>query len=142
MSLHDGISATLPRLREHAASLMVDEGKALRPTGGYEYVDGIEVLATDPLFGPIQCKIKPPRSVAPRDVEVGGRTAVVIPGELHLPADPSRPEFSELTIGDIWEITSTDDNSLTQLGRRYRITAEADGSMVTACRYTIERVVS
>lgn len=124
---------------------MLDGGKALRPTGGYEYVDGAEVLATSPLFGddePVRCKIKPPRTVAPRDVEVGGRTAVVVPGELHLPADPEHPEYAGLTVGDIWEMVTVDSSSLTQVGRQYRITGEADGSMVTACRYTIERVVN
>lgn len=118
---------------------MLDAGKALRPTGGYEYVDGEEVLATDPLFGPVRCKIKPPRTVAPRDVEVGGRTSVVVPGELHLPA---APEYAGLTIGDVWEMTAVGSMSLSQVGRQYRITGEADGSLLTACRYTIERVVS
>ena len=132
-------------LRRDALALMLDAGKALRPTGGYEYVGGVEIQATDALFGsdaaPVRCKIKPPRTTT-RDVEVGGRTAAVVPDELHLPADPDHPEYADLTIGDLWEIVTVDPQSLTRVGRRYRITGEADGSMVTACRYTVERVVS
>lgn len=136
------VDAAVSAGRTVAQSLMLDAGKALRPTGGYEYVAGTEVQATTPLFGPVCCKVKPPQTVAPRDIEVGGRTSVVIPGALHLPADPAHPEYAELTIGDLWEMTAVGGLSLSQVGRRYRITGEADGSLLTACRYTIERVVS
>lgn len=128
--------------RSAAERLMLDAGKALRPTGGYEYVDGEDVLATEDLFADVPCKVKPPRTVAPRDVEAGGRTLAVIPGEVHIPADPEHPEYASLTVGDLWEITEVGPTSLTQVGRRYRITSEADGSFQTACRYTVERVVS
>lgn len=130
--------------RAEAQVLMLDAGKALRPTGGYEYVDGEEVLATEALFGsgePVCCKIKPPR-LETREADAGGRTVVTIPGELHIPADPNHLEYAAMTVGDLWEIVTVAPTSLTRVGRRYRITSETDGTSVTACRYAIERVVS
>lgn len=131
---------------------MLDGGKALRPTGGYVYDPvasggtGGDVEAVGPVFGssaaPVSCKIKPPRAVSERESEAGGRTVVTLPAELHLPADPARPEYASLRIGDYWEIVTVTPTSLTKVGRRYRITNEADGTSVTACRYTVERVVT
>lgn len=119
---------------------MTDAGKALRPTGEgrvYDPVAGEEVEATDEVLS-APCKIKPPR-LENRESEVGGRTSVTIPGELHLPATR---ENAALRVGDLWEVTSVGDQSLAVVGRRYRITGESDGTNGTACRYAIERVVS
>lgn len=133
----------LPAMRVRAKALMLDAGTAKRPTGGYVYdpETGSDVEATDDLFGPVNCKIKPPRTVA-REAEAGGRTVVTIPGELHLPADPVHPEYADLRVGDIWEMTTVSDLSLSEVGRRYRITSEADGTLVTACRYSVERTTT
>lgn len=115
---------------------MVDAGRAERPNGT-AYVGGKDTTTYDPLFE-AACKVKPPRLVS-REAEVGARTAVTIPGELHLPATA---EHAGLQVGDTWVITAAHDLSLAEVGERYRITSEADGTLVTACRYSVERVVT
>ncbi len=138
MSLQSAIEAELPFLRAEAESLMLDAGKALRPTGStYDPVEQANVDTFADLFES-PCKIKPPRTVV-REDQVGGRTAVTVPGELHLPADP---QHAGLTEGDLWEIVMVDPLSLTVVGRQYRIKGEVDGTLVTACRYSVERVIS
>lgn len=139
-------AAELAEFRAEAEALMLDAGTAKRPTGGYAFDpsanggQGADVEATSDVLS-AACKIKPPRTVS-RENEVGGRTSVVIPGELHLPADPDHPEYADLAVGDIWEMTAVHALSLSQVGRRYRITSEADGTLVTACRYSVERVAT
>lgn len=123
--------------RRFALGGMTDAGRALRPTGDGKVYDpelGAEVEATEEVLA-APCMINPPRT-AERESEVGGRTLVEIPGELHLPASP---ENASLRVGDFWEITDVGDQSLTIVGRRYRITGESDGTAVTACRYSIDR---
>lgn len=133
--------AELDEFRTDAESLMLDTGKALRPTGGrvYDPETQTEVDEADDLFGPVVCKIKPSRSLSPHGEEAGERTIVTIPAELHL---PSTTQNASLIPGDLWEIVSVDPQSLSTVGRRYRITSEVDGTIVTACRYTVERVVT
>lgn len=124
-----------------AVSLMLDTGKALRPIGGFTYDPDTqaEVAEYDDLFGPEPCKVKPSRSLSPRGEEAGDRTVVTVPAELHLPATAQN---ATMVPGDVWEIVSLGAQSLSVVGRRYRITSEVDGTFVTACRYTVERVVS
>lgn len=130
--------------RAAAERLMVDSGKALRPTGGtvYDPETQTEGPEYDDLFGTpraVPCKIKSSRSLSPREAEAGDRTVITIPAELHLPA---KAAYAGLVPGDVWELTRVDPRSLNAVGRRYRITSEVDGTYVTACRYTVERVVS
>lgn len=136
------VEGRLARGRAAAAALMLDAGKALRPTGGMEYIGGKDVQAVEPLLGsdsePVRCKIKPPRT-AVHEAEAGGRTVVTVPGELHLPATP---ENARLVDGDLWEMTAVSVSSLSRVGRRYRVKGEVDGTLVTACRYTVERVTT
>lgn len=132
----------LDQMRADAESLYLDAGKALRPTGGtvYDPDTQTEVDAYDDLFGTpraVPCKVKPSRSLSPRGEEAGERTIVTIPAELHLPA---KGAYAGLVPGDVWELTKVDSRSLNTVGRRYRITSEVDGTYVTACRYTVERV--
>lgn len=129
------VVAALPEMRRMAESLMLDAGRSLRPTGGWEVVDGVEVQAADLLFAS-SCKIQT-RQVRPREVEVGGRTAVEVRIELHLPVSTA-----PLEVGDLWEITTVHALSLAATGTRYRVTAPVDGSLKTARRYAVERVVS
>lgn len=134
------MSATSAMLagRRAAAALMLDRGKALRPTGDRTYDSGAqaEVDVYDDLFGPIACKVKP-SSLSTRSSEAGERTVITIPAELHLPATVQN---TGLVPGDVWEIVSVHAQSLNTVGRRYRITSEVDGTIVTACRYSVERV--
>lgn len=130
------VSATLAG-RRAAESLMLDAGKALHPTGGWTVIDGVEVLATEPLFGtdaePIRCKIQV-RELVARESEVGGRTVITVRTELHLPA--STPP---MTTGDLWELVSVDALSLAAVGWRYRVVGPVGGTMKTARRYEVER---
>lgn len=132
--MHELVSA-IPEMRMLAESLMVDTGSALRPTGGYEYVDGKDVEAVEALFGPVRCKIQD--GLGAVDAEVGGRTAVETRPRLHLPA--STPP---LTTGDLWEMTDTHPLSLEVVGTRYRIVAPVSGTLKTARRYEVEVVVT
>ena len=135
VTIRAAIEAELPRLRSEAESLMLDTGKALRPTEGWTVVDGIEVQATDDLFTSA-CKIQT-RTLQAREAEVGGRTAVEVRTELHLPASTA-----PLAVGDLWEMTAAHALSLAVVGARYRVTAPVDGTLKTARRYEVERVVS
>lgn len=114
---------------------MLDTGTARRLTGGWTVVDGVEVRAAADLFTS-PCKIQT-RQIQPRESEVGGRTAVEVSTELHLPADTA-----PLEVGDLWELTAVNFLSLAVVGTRYRVTAPVDGTFKTARRYAVERVVS
>lgn len=130
-------SATLAG-RAAAERLMLDTGKALRPTGGtvYDPATQSSVAAADDLFTDTPCKLQS-RGLVSADNEVGDRTATTIRVELHLPAD-SDP----LTTGDLWEITDVSDLSMATVGDRYRVTAPIAKSIATARRYEVERVVT
>lgn len=128
-------TSALRRARVAAEKLMLDTGKALRPTGDYEYVDGEEVLAPSELFTTV-CKVQT-RNLVAREAEVGGRTSTTVRTELHLPAD-SDP----LTAGDLWEITAVHPMSLSVVGQRLRVLAPVAGTLKTARRYEVEEVVS
>lgn len=114
---------------------MVDTGTAKRPTGDYEYVDGVEVLATEDLFTS-RCKVQT-RNLVAREEQVGARTSVSVRTELHLPAstDP-------LQVGDLFEFTAVDPLSLAVVGQRVRIVAPVSGSLKTARRYEVTEAVS
>lgn len=127
--------AELEQSRSDAESLMVDAGRALRPTGGYELVDGVDVEAADELFV-ASCKVQT-RNLVARESEVGGRTSASVRMELHLPV-----ATDALRVGDLWEITDAHPLSLSVVGQRFRVTAPVAGSLKTARRYEVEVVVS
>lgn len=133
--MHELVSA-IPEMRMLAESLMLDEGSALRPLENqWDVIDGIEVPATEPLFDS-RCKIQT-REVQARESEVGGRTAVEVRMELHLPADTD-----PLAVGDLWEITAAHALSLSMVGQRLRVTAPVAGTLKTARRYQVEEAVT
>lgn len=122
---------------------MLDTGKALRPTGEgfvYDEIAQTDVEATEPLFGtteePVRCKVQT-RQVQARESEVGGRTAVEVRMELHLPATTA-----PLAVGDLWEFVTVHPLSLSIVGQRVRVTAPVAGTFKTARRYEVEEVVS
>lgn len=127
--------------RRAAESLMLDAGKALRPTGSEEYDpdadggQGANVPMFDDLFES-KCKVQT-RALVAQEVEVGGRTSTSVRTELHLPADTA-----PLTVGDVWEITVAHPVSLAIVGQRLRVTAPTAGSLKTARRYVVEEVLS
>lgn len=135
------VESALMAGRSRAESLMLDHGTALHPTGGKTYDpdadngNGADVDTYDELFAS-RCKIQS-RNVEPRSSEVGGRTAVEVRTELHLPA--STPA---LEVGDVWEITEAHPLSFSEVGQRLRVTAPVAGSLKTARRYVVEEVVS
>ena len=139
--LADDVAWALPQLRREAEALMVDAGKALRPTGGYVYDPnanggtGGDVLATDELFTS-RCKVQT-RNVMARESEVGGRTSTTVRMEIHLPADTA-----PLTVGDLWEFTAVSPLSLATIGQQVRVIAPVAGTFKTAARYEVEEVVS
>lgn len=121
---------------------MLDAGKALRPTGEgfvYDDVTQTDVEATEPLFGddtPVPCKVQT-RTIQARESQVGGRTAVEVRTELHLPvATPP------LAVGDVWEFVTVHPLSLSVVGQRMRVLAPVAGTLKTARRYEVEEVVS
>lgn len=132
--------------RVAAERLMLDAGKALRPTGGYEYDPaangglGGDVLETAALFGsdvaPVACKIQT-RNLVARESEVGERTSVSVRTELHIPAASPR-----LEAGDIWQIVTAHSLSLSEVGQQLRVVAPVAGTLKTAARYEVEEVVS
>lgn len=133
------ILRTLPELRGLAESLMLDTCKAIRVIGT-DYVNGSDVEVTEPIFGsdlePVPCKVKPATRSGAQEAAAGGRTVVTVPAEVHLPA---KPEYAVLVDGDLIVIVTVHPLSLSREGRRYRVVGEVDGSLVTACRYTVER---
>lgn len=137
MSFSDSILAELPFLREQAESLMLDAGKALRPVTPEQWVlvGSVETLATADLFAS-RCKVQTP-AAQPSESEVGGRTAVEVRTELHLPASTA-----PLAVGDVWEFTAVHPLSLAIVGQRLRVTAPVAGTLKTARRYSVEEVVS
>jgi hypothetical protein len=122
----------LAGFRRVAEDNMLDHGAAARPTGGYEYVDGEEVLATAALFES-RYKIQTRGNLTSRETEVGGRTATETAVELHLPAD-SPP----LQVGDLWTCTDPHPVSLEVEGRTWRVVSLAVGTVKTAARYEVE----
>lgn len=127
--------------RRAAERLMLDQGKAMRPTGGTAYDPsadngkGADVDQYAPLFES-HCKIQT-ENVEARTSEVGARTAVEVRTELHLPADTA-----PLMVGDIWEMTAPHALSFAAAGQRLRVTAPVAGSFKTARRYVVEEVVA
>lgn len=125
---------------------MLDVGQVTRPDHGSDVDPGRvkfdptfqeEVEQTQAGFGfSSRCKIQA-RNVQPQESEVGGRTAVTVRTELHLPVDTP-----PLHVGDVWEITTTHPLSLSVVGEKYRVTAPVDGTLKTARRYEVERKVS
>jgi hypothetical protein len=138
MSVVDDVLRELPAWRQQAEALMVDTGTAQRPNGThYDPAAQADVVDYDPDFGfTSRCKINA-RNVAALDQEVGSRTATTVRLELHLPIDTP-----PLAAGDVWTLTVVSPISSTTVGTAYRVTAPVDGTLRTASRYEIERVVS
>ena len=123
--------------RRDALALMVDVFTLARPTGEgmvYDPATQGEVEATDPLgssFGKLQSHF------GPTEAEVGGRTAVTVRNELHLPVDAPA-----LQRGDIATMTTAGPDTPTSLlSTRWRVVAPVGKTWATAARYQIEEVV-
>jgi hypothetical protein len=137
MILSDLIQSHLPLLQREAESLMLDYGKALQVTGpkAYDSAAQAEVEPTADLFeSPYKIQT---RNLVARESEVAGRTATTIRVELHLPASTE-----PLATGDLWECVTPSADSFETAGDRWRVTGIAAGSLKTARRYEVERVLS
>jgi hypothetical protein len=89
--------------RSAAESLMVDTGIMRRSTGRTEqnpFTDEETEVYAD-LFTS-RCKIQT-RNLQASSAEVGGRTAVTVRVELHLPVT-----VAAVQTGDVWEVTAVD----------------------------------
>ena len=128
------VREVLQRGRDRAEALMLDTGQALRPTGDTVYDGDRDVTTYTPLFADSPAKIQ---EAASRTQEVGGRTSVRVGMELHLPATTPA-----LTVGDVFEFTACDPMSLMAPGDRVRIAEPVTGTLRTARRYHVERVVT
>lgn len=135
MTILAAIAAELPYLRAEAEALMLDAGTAKRPTGGYTYVDGEEVLATADLFSS-PCKIQNRHLVA-QEEQVGERTSVSVRTELHLPV-----ATAALTVGDLFVVTTPHALSTVPADAVYRVTGPVGKTLSTARRYEVEEVVT
>ena len=113
---------------------MLDTGQALRPTGAASYDGDRDVTTYTTLFANSPAKIQ---DAASRTQEVGGRTSVRVKMELHLPATTS-----PLEVGDVFEFTGCDPMSLMRPGDRVRVAEPVAGTLRTARRYHVERVVT
>lgn len=131
---HDILGA-LPELRAHAESLMLDYGRAERPTGEPTYVDQEYVQGYEVLFYS-KAKVQS-RALAVEVEEVGERTATTVRLQLHLPADTD-----PLTVGDVWEVTAVHALSTAVVTARYRVTAPVGKTLATARRYEVEEIAS
>lgn len=120
-----------------AERLMLDAGTAKAPTGGstYDPDTQTDVDAFDTLFSSA-CKVQN-RNLVARESEVGGRTSVTVRTELHLPMSTA-----PLAVGNFWEITAANPVSVSQPGELFRVLGPVDGTIKTARRYEVERVVS
>jgi hypothetical protein len=116
---------------------MADAATLRRPTGGWTTgPDGSEVPATELLFTS-PCKVQA-RQVSSLAQDAGGRTAVTVRLELHLPV--SAPL---LDVGDEATITATGPTSDPQMvGWQLRVTAPVLKSYATARRYEVSEVTS
>lgn len=113
---------------------MLDAGTASRPTGT-AYTAGAEVTTYTSLFSSA-CKVQG-SGLQAQDAEVGARTSVIVPLQLHLPA-----ATAALAVGDVFTVTTPHILSTVPTGAVYRVTAPVEGSFRTARRYQVERVVS
>lgn len=132
------ISGTLAAARSRAESLMLDAGTAQRPTGEtvYDPEEQADVPEYADDFGfSSRCKIQS-RTVVVRTEEVGERTAATIRLELQLPVDTE-----PLQVGDVWTVTTPHALSTVPAGTAYRVNGPAEGSLKTARRYEVERLL-
>ena len=116
---------------------MTDTGIMRRPTGRstQDPNTGSEAPALDDLFTS-KAKIQT-RNLVAQVAEVGGRDAVTVRVELHLPIDAPAVE-----VGDVWEVTGLGSLSdLQLLGRKFRVTSPVGKSFATARRLEVEEVV-
>jgi len=128
--------------RRAAEALMLDAGKALRPTGSaYDPAADGGNGADVPTYADLDsgpCKVQDAGGViGARPHEVGERTSYVAHYTLHRPAD-STP----LLVGDVWEMTAVSPLSLSHVGDRFRVVGSAPGSLKTARRYEVEVALS
>ena len=132
------IQAAVEAGRRSAESLMVDTFTLARPTGAapaYKPDTQGEVEPTDAL-GTSAGKLQS-RNLVASEVEVGGRTAVTVRVELHLPVSAVA-----LQTGDIAELTAAGPSTpASLLNTRWRVLAPVGKTWATAARYEVEEIV-
>lgn len=136
MTLMSAIEAELPFLRAEAEARMKDTFDIGVPTGTYTYVGGAEVEVIEPLFTtPGRVKVS---ALVPRTSEVGGRTAVSVTRELHIPVTSDAVPAGAVAV--CTAVHATSDPTL--LGARLRLSGPAPGSQTTARRLQVTEDLS
>lgn len=138
MSLMAAISAELPFLRAQAEARMLDTFNIGTPTGAYTLVSGVETETLTSIATGIFGRVKVVGGLAAHTSEVGGRTAVTVSRELHLPV--GSPEIPAGAVAVCTAVHATSDPTL--LGARLRLSGPAPGSQTTARRLQVTEEVS
>lgn len=132
--LGDDITAALPELRAHAASMMLDACRIERVIGSrFDRVFGVDVEDMSVVYaGP--CRLKSVNA-QPRSVQAGPVEWTVAVDELHLPVVGS----GNVRPGDVATITGAElDQGL--VGRRFVISGTPARTAATARRFRVEEV--
>lgn len=116
---------------------MLDTFDIGRPTGGFVYVDGEEVEEIDPLFT-TPGRVKVVGGLSARTSEVGGRTAVSVTRELHIPVTSDAVPVGAVAV--CTAVHATSDPTL--LNARLRLSGPAPGSQTTARRLQVTEDLS
>lgn len=133
MTLMGAIEAELPFLRAEAEARMLDTFEIGVPTGGFTYnaATDTDEEDLDALFTTVG-RVKAAGLVA-RESEVGGRTAITVTRELHIPVDSAAVPVGAVAV--CTAVHSTSDPTL--LGARLRLSGPAPGSQTTARRLQV-----
>lgn len=138
MSLMAGITAELPYLRSEAEARMLDTFAIGVPTGGFVYNPATDTdeEVVDSLFT-TKGRVKV-SALVPRTSEVGGRTAVSVTRELHIPVSSAAVPAGAVAV--CTAVHATSDPTL--LNARLRLSGPAPGSQTTARRLQVTEDVS
>lgn len=133
--LAERLNARLARGRAMAEARMVDTFEIGMPTGEREYdpAEQADIDVVEPLFT-TKGRVKASRGQAAREAQVGGRTAVSVSRELHIPVDS--PAVPTGAVAVCTAVHWTTDPTL--LGARLRLSGPAPGSATTARRLQVE----
>lgn len=135
MTLQSAIEWALPQLRAEAEARMPDTW-TVGTDGGWDVVDGVEVLIVAPLFT-TQGRLKV-SSTQTRESQAGERTVVEIRRELHIPV--SSPEVPPNAVAQCTAIGSLTDPTV--LGTIVRLSGNIAGSQTTARRLEVVEVLT
>lgn len=139
MTVSAGIQAELPFLRAEAEARMLDRCEIRYKTGSgtQDPVTGEKSPQYAVRFA-TKCRVKVSDGLSVREADVGGRTAVSVTRQLHIPV--GSPAVQP---GDIAVVTSVHASSdRTLLGATLVLAGPAPGSQTTARRLQVSEVIA